>query len=144
MNPFLMTNEAKINLLLLVLMYIWFLRFTTPSPTIQPLLHAVFIIGILIYILTEHWITRRFAPPFFFGVFHLLPIFIFGIIWSSGIVVITQFMSWLMSVQQGTEETLFYGSSGTQFLTYSDAKVCWKLLLPIVILTIPIHLIFRR
>lgn len=144
MNRFSMTTEVKINLFLLTLVHCLFFRFTTPSPTIQPLLHAVFGIGILTYCVSADWATRLFATHTLAWVFSLLPMLLFSIVWTSGIVAVTRLLSWLMSIQNGTEASLFYGTSGTQFFHYSDTQWCWVLLLPIAILTILIHLILRR
>jgi hypothetical protein len=132
-----------INLLLLGLVHGLFVRFTKPSPTIQPLLHSVFGLAILVYfLLTRHLLLRsssRLASGYL-----CLSLLIFGIVWSAGIVAATQFMSWLIATQGGSEASLFYGTSGTQFLIYSDTQVCWVLFLPVALIICLTHRLFSK
>jgi hypothetical protein len=133
-----------INLLLLGLVHGLFVRFTTPSLTIQPLLHSVFGIALLIYfLLTRHLLLRSPSRLAASG-YLCLSLLIFGIVWSAGIVAATQFMSWLIATQGVSEASLFYGTSGTQFLTYSDSQVCWVLFLPVALIIFLTHRWFSK
>ncbi len=139
-------TEVNITLLLLMLVYAGFLRLTTPAPPIQPWLHAVFGLAIGLYGLTVGWCRQRqrvAAHPLDW-LFVLLPVVLFGLVWTSGIVAVTQWLSWRDTVQNGTEASLFYGTSGTQFFHYADTQLCWVLVLPVVGVNGLIHLLHRR
>lgn len=72
-----------------------------------------------------------------------LALLIFGVIWSVGIVAVTQWMSHQMTQRENVEAFFFYSSSGTQFLFYQDVLVCWIFLIPVGCLELLIRLFWK-
>lgn len=133
-----------IHLFVLSLAHGLFLRVTTPSPTIQPFLYSVFGLAAIGYFMSARILRGRGLSRRIYWSYLIIPLITFGAIWSFGIVAATQFTSWMIHINGGAEASLFYGTSGTQFLVYQDALFCWILLLPVSFITLLTHLLLRK
>jgi hypothetical protein len=120
-----------IQLMLFSLTYASFLHITTPSSEILPWLHGVFSgAAIAAYLLAQRLRTQSHR------LIRLLTWSLFATLWSLGTVGVTQYWSAQLATNQGVEAVLFYGTSGTQFLSLQDAILFWLLLIPAALISL--------